>query len=369
MNIQLAERLLTKTIGWSSDKINKNINELLYMSKVKYDDYDGYMPGTRFLGSLSTWLECFEADDRTKLLEFLKKNLTFISSTQMFYLISLLYSSKVKPALMKQVCDKLTMPSYQISRITDSDEFRSAKRKSLFVGLSDGAHMDIIRREFHLSNEQVLTMYYPSKNKLKEMQSELEKDLKEESTPKFESIFLIDDFTASGRSFIKNKDGEYKGKLSKIFKSIFPKKGDEYYENSLQSICSENVKVYIYFSIATEEALQYIKDELSKFFVERGIDPQCLVDMDKVQVVKSVDFTLPENQAVQRIIEQEKYLNRDNVVTEPFKNGSVDEPWKGFNGCGLAIVLSHNTPNNSLSVLWQDAEPNYPSLFPRISRH
>ena len=201
------------------------------------------------------------------------------------------------------------------------------------------------------------------------MQSELEKKLKEESSPKFESIFLIDDFTASGRSFIRNTDGEYKGKLSKIFKSIFPKEGDEYFENSLQTICSDNVKVYIYFCIATEEALQYINEELGMFFVERGINAQHLVDIDKVQVVKSVDFTLPENQEIKRIIEQEKYLNWDKVVTEPFRNGSIEEPWKGFNGCGLAIVLSHNTPNNSLSVLWQDAEPNYPSLFPRISRH
>ena len=91
--------------------------------------------------------------------------------------------------------------------------------------------------------------------------------------------------------------------------------------------------------------------------------------MRKDWLGKTVNLIPVPDYYTKEIIEQEKYLNRDKVVTEPFKNGSIEEPWKGFNGCGLSIVLSHNTPNNSLSVLWQDAEPNYPSLFPRISRH
>lgn len=40
---------------------------------------------------------------------------------------------------------------------------------SLFVGLSDGAHMDIIRRTSELNNEQVLTNYFPDDNKIKDL--------------------------------------------------------------------------------------------------------------------------------------------------------------------------------------------------------
>ena len=41
----------------------------------------------------------------------------------------------------------------------------------------------------------------------------------------------------------------------------------------------------------------------------------------------------------------------------------------GFAGCRLPVVLSHNTPNNSLFLLWAEAEHNVRGLFPRVSRH
>lgn len=67
----------------------------------------------------------------------------------------------------------------------------------MFIGLSDGAHMDVVRRVGGLSNEQVLTNYYPDKDKLEDMRKELMNDslLKEldESDRKFNSLYLIDD--------------------------------------------------------------------------------------------------------------------------------------------------------------------------------
>ena len=44
---------------------------------------------------------------------------------------------------------------------------------SLFVGLSDGAHMDVIRRTSGLNNEQVLTNYFPDDNKICDLINDL----------------------------------------------------------------------------------------------------------------------------------------------------------------------------------------------------
>jgi hypothetical protein len=40
----------------------------------------------------------------------------------------------------------------------------------------------------------------------------------------------------------------------------------------------------------------------------------------------------------------------------------------GFADCGLPVILSHNTPNNSLALLWHD-RGTAKALFPRVSRH
>jgi hypothetical protein len=40
----------------------------------------------------------------------------------------------------------------------------------------------------------------------------------------------------------------------------------------------------------------------------------------------------------------------------------------GFARCGLSLVLPHNTPNNSLALLWAETE-KVRALFPRVQRH
>ena len=40
----------------------------------------------------------------------------------------------------------------------------------------------------------------------------------------------------------------------------------------------------------------------------------------------------------------------------------------GFANCGLPLILSHNTPNNSLALLWAETD-QVRALFPRVTRH
>ena len=96
------------------------------------------------------------------------------------------------------------------SRILNSDGFRRVKRKSLFLGLSDGARVDVFRRVADLSNEQVHATYHLSDGKAKDMVKELRKDLAspEES---FTTLFLIDDFSGSGDSLLREGRRQNKG--------------------------------------------------------------------------------------------------------------------------------------------------------------
>ena len=58
-----------------------------------------------------------------------------------------------------------------------------------------------------------------SDDKINEMLQELEKEPFCNSNDKFDSIFLIDDFTASGKSYFRLEDG--KGKILKFLNSLF----------------------------------------------------------------------------------------------------------------------------------------------------
>ena len=63
-----------------------------------------------------------------------------------------------------------------------------------------------------------------------------------------------------------------------------------------------------------------------------------------------------------------RYFDSD-VVDEHYKKGKHDLPYLGFNECALPLVLNHNSPNNSVAILWLPADKKYKGLFPRISRH
>jgi hypothetical protein len=49
--------------------------------------------------------------------------------------------------------------------------------------------------------------------------------------------------------------------------------------------------------------------------------------------------------------------------------GGTTDVRLGFAGCALPVVLAHNTPNNSVFVLWGPEDLRFNGLFPRVSRY
>lgn len=371
MKESLVEQLLSKIMEWEDNKIVEELPKIQFMAEMKYDHYDQFMPGTRFLGSLSKWLSDFDKEDRNIMFDFVKNKLIFISSSQMTYLITLLYRKCVSSALAHKTAEEMRIPPYKINGIKKSETYKREKRLALFIGLSDGAHMDVVRRVGGLSNEQVLTNYYPDKDKLEDMRKELLNDslLKklDESDRKFNSLYLIDDFTASGTSFIRKKDiDQYKGKLTKIIDKFFNSKVNE----TSRELLLPNVDIHIIFCLATQCAISHIENLLSEFIKSRGLEERISFDVRCVQIIPNrVADEIKNDTTLVDIIKKEKYINKKNVGTKSYKVGHGEQEYFGYGDGALPLVLSHNTPNNSILVLWQDDDDHYPSLFPRINRH
>ncbi len=377
MNSNLANQLLASIMKWEAQTLASERAALEFMGSMKYDAYDRYMPGMRFMSSLVQWLNDIEEEDRDEAYKFIKEKLVFISSTQMNYLVDLLYDSIIRPILLDMATTETDMPSYKRSSQVVRNRFEIEKRSALVVGLSDGAHTDILRRSAGFNNEQVLTNYYPDGKKLKDMLDELRKDekLKGIEKPYFRRIFLIDDFTASGKSFIRydESDGNYHGKLKKIIDELctrgYVEKGQKIEHLSYLLNPEQKIQIDILFSIATEKAKTSIKDNLDDYLKSVGWQDKVEFNIHIVQLLEDkLSNDIKSDNNLVRVLKKDKHFVEECVISKSYKVGKNDSPWLGFDECALPVVLAHNTPNNSLPIIWQDAE-RFHGLFPRISRH
>ena len=346
------------------------------MARTKYDSYSQFDPGFRFMSSFAQWMSQFDKEDVETIYSAFNKYLTFISPEQIKYLVDLMYSSKIKPFIRDLSASRAGLSRYQLIKIENSQEYKIQKRLSLVVGLSDGSHIDILRRTAGFSNEQVLPMYYPNQEKLQDMYDELHKDrlLKGTNRNLFESLFLVDDFTASGTSFARKED-KFKGKIIKILRGLKPSeagsegKGADESKELSDLFVKDKIKVNALFCVATEEAIKNIKKEVDSFLKDNGMNDLIQFNVDCVQLIKTEEINLIKNHpGLKNVLKKDKYYDWPTILTDSYRKGKHDEPYWGFNECGLLLVLSHNTPNNTMPVIWEDTN-KFRGLFPRISRH
>ena len=377
MNSNLANQLLASIMKWDAPTLASERAALEFMGSMKYDAYDRYMPGMRFMSSLVQWLNDIKEEDRYESYKFIKEKLVFISSMQMNYLVDLLYDSKIRPILLDMSTAETGMPSYKCSSKVVRTRFEIEKRSALVIGLSDGAHTDILRRSAGFNNEQVLTNYYPDGKKLKDMLDELRKDqkLKGIENPFFRRILLIDDFTASGKSFIRfdESDREYHGKLKRIIDELCIK-GYVEKEQKIEHLSyllnpEQKIQIDILFCIATEKARTNIKSSLDDYLKSVNWQNKVEFNIHIVQILEDkLAIDIKTDKDLVKLLKKDEHFVEECVISKSYKVGKNDNPWLGFDECALPVVLAHNTPNNSLPIIWQDAE-RFHGLFPRISRH
>jgi hypothetical protein len=360
MRTFLTEKLLAKIMGWTPEEISRELPLIQALAGFKYDEYQQFSPGIRFIESLAKWLEQFTPFDERKLAyDFIKNSLVFISNDQISHLVNITFTDKVNPILIEKTAFRKNVSKYLVNQIIGSPEYKELLRRSLFIGLSDGARIDLFRRsKMEISNEQVFPSYYIEADKSDDM---IEKLNEEYSGKKFNSVFLIDDFTASGKSYFRQNENAYKGKIYKFLYKHLAK------ESSLIDL-TDGLSLHVIFYVATREALDNINRAIQAYI--KSLELDITVDVNAIQIIDTLikETVLKNTDFLNLISKENKYFDK-SIVDKHFEEGKSDDPHLGFNECALPLVLSHNTPNNSLPIFWFPEGSKVIGLFPRVTRH
>lgn len=136
MRDELAETLLAKVMGWSDEEKARERAILQDLARYKYDEYQQYAPGRRFIESLALWLRQFEtAEERKTAYGFVRKRLVFISTSELRQLVDLSYPTAIRPSLIALAARRAGIDSLRVKAIVDSPAYRMALRQTLFLGL------------------------------------------------------------------------------------------------------------------------------------------------------------------------------------------------------------------------------------------
>jgi len=140
MRDTLAEKLLVRVMGWDRDKVKAEVPLVLAMASYKFDEYQQFSPGMRFVESLARWLRQFDRlEERNAAYDFVKGRLIFCSSAEMHHFVQMAYPDHIRPHLLRQAAREIGRDWHRVGRVAGSEEFQVLQRRCLFLGLSDGA--------------------------------------------------------------------------------------------------------------------------------------------------------------------------------------------------------------------------------------
>lgn len=365
MNDQNAQQLLAKVMAWDDPSIvQEYVPNLQILADYKYDYYQRFGPGRRFVESLAHWLNQFDDIDRLTALKFVTSKLVFISEDELSHLVQTAYPDWIVQERIRLVAEEKGIPVHCIGNIVKDNRFIELGIKSLYLGLSDGARTNELRRasDGEISNEQIWQAYELGEGKARDMVEELSSSLSKAGysaePPRFNMIWLLDDFSGSGNTYIRydNDSHKFKGKIKKIYERLH--KGD--------LIDTSHYEVYLLLYVATRQAVDHIEYWAEQFTSENGYKPLQLRVLFVIE--PEVSVTHSTNVELKDLIGNPSYCDT-RAADKHFKVGGTCDPSWGFAGCALPIVLSHNTPNNSVYILWGPESFKFHGLFPRVSRH
>jgi hypothetical protein len=417
MKRELAIQLL-KTIlpdpPWTEDRLREIVEDLRTLAEYKYNRYEMYQPARLFFESLYLFLAKFKADDRTIALEFVRRNLVYISREEFQQLAHVLYYDRIRQKQLDFAADLSGIRRHCLRKLSESDACRRLQRTSLYVALSDGARIDYFRRQnLDINNEQVLAAYYVGKEKIADIGRSLAEALKEECA-RFDCLFLLDDFCGSGRTLLREVatvkmntlvpglkiPAEFQGRLKfdetemllewtyagaigqddiQALRQISPATAFQEGIDSLAEMCanggtqvkgsllriagqqgllallSDRARIYFTPLLATEYAMARLLPLLSR--LPKPLDRLQLLP---AAIVPNEVRVYAGSQPIAGLCE--RYYLREELEDEHTSNVKY-----GYDGCGLPLILHHNTPNNSLYFLW--ARKWGDPLFVRYERH
>lgn len=368
MKKELAETLLAKIMDWTDAEKATERARLESFAAYKYDEYQQFAPGRRFIESLALWLRQFdEGVDRKAAYEFVCNRLVFISSAEMNHLVELAFPTKIRRRLIADAAVDAGIDPRRLKAIMASSAYRARLRRTLILGLSDGARTDQFRRvnPLDISHEQVFHAYDVSAAKADGLVSKLKKDLEkilgttpDDDDATFQYVILLDDFTASGTSYIRPDEKlGWDGKIPRIVKQL------EAADGLGGAIAASGVRVIVVIYIAAEQAVTHIKECLPKLSFSKGD-----IEFEIVHVLSpDTKLSAVRDKAILDLVAKPEHFD-PSADDENAEVGGASFRY-GYADCRLPVILDHNTPNNSVFLLWAEDVHSVRGLFPRVSRH
>ena len=379
MNQGLALNILGQIMEWDDDRAREEFDWLRLMARLKYDGYRDFQAGMRFIESLATWLQQFDRAERETAYGFIRRNLVYVGPSEMQRLVEQFYPRIVRDRLISTTAAERQIPTYRV--LADARALAAAeelRRKTLFMGLSDGARIDIVRHANAglLTNEQLVVATQVDADKWQDLLTSLRKELND---PKalFRLVYLIDDFVGTGTSFLRFdavKQG-WKGKLLKFKAAVDAAhaslNGDRLFTPDWE-LC---VHHYI-GTAAAAKALETRQEAAHAALAGEGWPQAVHFSYGAVLPADLPIDAIPGHHDAFLALTQTYY---DPAIRTPHTDvGGVDHLGLGYGGCALPLVLDHNTPNNSVALLWAETEgggnpphgaPPMRPLFRRRQRH
>lgn len=365
MRDQNAAKLLAKVMEWQDlETVSQIMPRLQLLADFKYDHYQRFSPGRRFIENLALWLNQFAATDRQGALELVLEHLVFISDAELLHLVRTAYWDWIVQERMRLVSEEHEIPSFKVQEIAHHWRFQQLQLTSLYLGLSDGARTNELRRasDGQISNEQIWQAYELGDEKAEDMLRDLGESLLSagfaSENPHFNLIWLLDDFSGSGNTYIRyNGDKrEFKGKLPKIYQRL----------TQIGMVDPSHYEVFLMLYTATRQAIDHIEYWSERYTTDHGFKPLQVRVLCPIESAVSLSRSTSHN--IQTLLANPNYCDTD-VVDKHFRVGGTEDARMGFAGCALPVVLSHNTPNNSVYLLWGPEQFRPHGLFPRVSRH
>ena len=377
MNQDLGLRVLGKIMDWNDDCARREFDWLKLMARLKYDGYRDFQAGMRFVESLATWLQQFEPQERETAYAFVRHTLVYVGPGEMQRLVEQFYPRTVRNHIVRTAAAECGIPTYRVlADASASKAERRLRRQTLFMGLSDGARIDTIRRvnSRTLSNEQFVQGTQVDTEKWKDLLEHLRKDLSDDDA-RFRVVYLIDDFTGTATSFLRSdgKKSTWKGKLPRFRDSVKNAKeelGDKPF--------ADDWELCIHHYVASSSAADVIKKRLT------ASAPAFPEDWART-MQPSFGMILPSDLPISAIpgrhdefIKLTQRYYDPEIQTKHTDVGGVNHIGLGYGGCALPLVLEHNTPNNSVALLWAETDggsrdgaraPAMRPLFRRRQRH
>lgn len=306
--------------------------------------------------------------DRECVWKLLREQLVYISQDEMHHLVSLT-GPVIEREMRTAVAKRLGIPAYRVD--DDSEASRRLTEmmcRTLYVGVSDGARIDVFRRynEGTVNNEQVVAMIEISSLKQTKLKAKLKERLdaiKSTAPATFEWVCLIDDFTASGTTSIRDEgQGKWSGKVKRFVQEV---------EKTCKEapLITDDAHIQVHHYLASRAASIKVADLLGRFQAQSS----------GLHFIPSFSYVLPED----IVIASKSHPDLSTLLKGRYDPGIENSHTGtdialGYKQCGLPLVLDHNTPNNSVATLWARSDPkaekydedNHMSpLFPRRQRH